>query len=231
LISFTVNRNSLPLAPKVAIGNIIHQSVVAQPRSKFIKLAATATFVAAINPVASNAFESVKPASIDSKEFFRVFEFSQTSTVSDDPLHRVSHSSETQLAMNRHWITGADKNSWTHSASERISELSKRPKGWKGEGSLPPSISTVQDALAMIRRIYAEGYSTAPLIGVEEDGSLIFFWKSPSVLLSFSIEGQGKYGFFLEIDHSNQLDDDVLISNPFPKVVALALLRIDAERV
>ena len=130
------------------------------------------------------------------------------------------------------WPATALQSAWLQDSADRIDYFAKKPAGWKGEGSIPPSYEVVEDANALLRRLRSEGCEVRPMISAEEAGGLIFFWKSDLGALSISLQDRGAYGYYLRVEGDPEiLKEAYPISEPLPAAIVQALTRFAATRV
>ena len=106
---------------------------------------------------------------------------------------------------------------------ERVDYLNRKQHGWKGEESVPPSIATVSDARAFIRKLANEGITKAPSIGLDSDGDFVFFWREELLVLNLSIYGDGTYSFFAKVGDKSKTVDEATMSDPLDYFIKYAL--------
>lgn len=94
--------------------------------------------------------------------------------------------------MGNDWLLIDTSPVWLEEAEARISYFEGKGDGWKGEGSQAAPREALKDARAFLSKLSAEGCQAEPMIGMEEDGELMFFWQTDAEVLSISVIGDGK---------------------------------------
>ena len=100
---------------------------------------------------------------------------------------------------------------------ERINLLSAVSDGWKGEGSVAPSSRAKEEALVMLDKIVGASPSRRPpLIGLDEDGTFSFAWRSEDLKGHMTIYGDGTCSFSIKSSHSSARSSSTSVYAPLP---------------
>lgn len=106
---------------------------------------------------------------------------------------------------------------WLESAVNKISGYSHLENGWKGEGTLAPTPTTVEEAKELAAQFATEMPSiSSPSISADEDGSICFFWLDGTMMANVSVYGDGSYSFYAEGHDDPARSDGEAIGLPLP---------------
>ena len=196
--------------------------------SRSVAAAAAACLVVA-SPAGSGtvSFQTFSPAGLDRRGSFIVDASTSPSETFIGEVWSMGRGIDKVINLHS-W--GESVDGWIAEAEERVHYLGERPNGWKGEGSVPPAMGTVDDASVLLHRLAAEGCKFGPKIGAEDDGELIFFWRRGQAMISLSLGGDGRYSYFWQVEQRSDYGDDVLISDPVPVDILAAFDDLEGER-
>lgn len=129
------------------------------------------------------------------------------------------------------WVETEVSGAWIQKASDRIKFLAAKAEGWKGPGSIAPSPKVISDAFALAQKLRAEGCKAEPMIGADEDGEMVFYWKTEAAVASISIDGDGSFSVYVKSATENLSEDGCRIADQLPSELVRTFDLLDAKEV
>lgn len=106
---------------------------------------------------------------------------------------------------------------WLEKAVGRAAAYSSLRDGWKGEGSVAPSIQTISDASELLTQFATEMPEiAAPMISADEDGSICLYWRDGDMMATISVFGDGTFATYAEGFADPVRSDSDVIGEPLP---------------
>lgn len=116
---------------------------------------------------------------------------------------------------------------WHGAAVAKILSFEELEDGWKGEGSLAPASSTLDEAKELIAQFATEMPTVvAPSISVDEDGSVCIYWLDGRMMATVSVHGDGTYAFYAEGYDDPARSDSAPIGTPLPSALIASMTGI-----
>jgi len=113
---------------------------------------------------------------------------------------------------------------WMKSCVERLNLISSYRDGWLGNDSKAAAREALSDTRAFLVQLDHARVMTGPFVGLDEDGCIVLSWQGAHLCGSLSIEGDGKYSFYVERGGKSAMVDDALLSRPLDRAL-LEILR------
>ena len=112
------------------------------------------------------------------------------------------------------WQPDIQTSDWYFELSDRLSQLSKKEDGWKGEKSIAPSSEARKAASDLLSKLAHEGIEKRPSIGLDYEGTFSLTWMDDKISADLTVYEDGTYSFFATSDGQSAMADEERISEP-----------------
>jgi len=100
----------------------------------------------------------------------------------------------------------------------RLNYLRSLPDGWMGEDSCGASKDVGDQAEQLLRRIRREVPSAPlPVLGLDNDGTIVMSWSRSDLVGSMTIYGDGTYSYFVRRNAASAKNIEAMMDQPLAK--------------
>jgi hypothetical protein len=115
---------------------------------------------------------------------------------------------------------------WMDELRIRLEKIDLLEDGWNGEGSIAPTLHTIQEACLVVTLVQC-GNCPLPYVSAGQEGEVELAWVGNGIRAEIEVSGRGIASAFLRRPGFSDIERSIDLATPDFRFVAAAITQLD----